>query len=165
MTYEKVVKKAESVLKRFGVTKVPVPIEDIVEALGIRLGYAPSSKYSGILIRKADKGILLGVNTLESSERIRFTIAHELGHYFLDDKKVSVDFRVTDYDFNDKPQIEKFADVFAANILMPEKIVRKDFGKISKGKVFLEDDLIGMASKYRVSKGAMRVRLEVLNLI
>ena len=167
MKYEKAIKKAEEVLEKFDINKAPVPIADVVRNLGIRIGYAPSMKYSGILIRKSDGNALLGVNSTESPVRMRFTIAHELGHFFLDDKKekVSIDYRNTYGSENIKSLKEKEVDEFAANILMPKFLLEKDFFEITKKKVFLEEHLALLADIYEVSREAMKVRITILGLI
>lgn len=162
--FEKAKLKSKEIIDSFSITSAPVPVESIVESLGIKISYAPSTDYSGMLIRKSDGAILMGVNNSESSQRIRFTIAHELGHYFLDKQKVTVDYRNKNYS-SSKPTKEKEADFFAANLLMPESFVVNDFKSITNDKIFLEEDLEKMADKYQTSKEAMYYRLVNLNLI
>lgn len=79
--------------------------------------------------------IILNSNLLTNSEsgRTRFTIAHELGHYFIDSHRaklasgVSLSFKGELNDYDSK-QIEIAANHFAAHLLMP----KKRFSKMAK---------------------------------
>lgn len=89
-----------------------VPIKSCIEFLGSELGAYTS--YKG-------KSIIYYNDVTDNTGLIRFTIAHELGHHFLDHKRY----------FDDKEKItrglaenkyknlEKEADIFARNLLAP----------------------------------------------
>lgn len=153
--------KAQKILTDFGIYNPPVPIEEMVDKLNIKISYAPSKDYSGMLIRKKSK-TLMGINSTEPDARKRFSIAHELGHFLFSKKSVSVDYRINNY--VEKPEEEKRADSFAANILMPRRWVLRDFEKISKSTI-TQNNLIDLAKKYKVSPEAMKFRLANLGLI
>ncbi|PIT88668.1 MAG: hypothetical protein COU29_02785 [Candidatus Magasanikbacteria bacterium CG10_big_fil_rev_8_21_14_0_10_36_32] len=155
--------KVRKLLTDFDVSRAPVPVEQIAQQLGIQVSYAPSTEYSGMLIRTESGEVLMGVSSDESPTRRRFTIAHELGHFHLEKNKVSIDYR-GNYHGSDKPASEKNADDFAANLLMPRSFLSKDFHRISGGKLFLEDQLVALAELYQVSREAMMWRLKNLNL-
>jgi len=74
---------------------------------------------------------LLYNDTIESEGRIRFTQAHELGHYILH-RSIQTEFNCTDQDMDDwqanERQIEIDADTFAANLLMPLDDFRQRIG-------------------------------------
>lgn len=166
MKKEDIKKITEAVLKNAGVESLPIPVEKIAEGLGMSISYAPSEEYSGMLVRKKDGSgkVLVGINSAESRERQRFTIAHEVGHFFLHkDLDVSVDYRMS-YSAP-KPPREQEADEFAGNLLMPKKLLVSDFDQIISNHSFLETDLKNLAKKYAVSTEAMRIRLLKLGLI
>ncbi len=164
MTFEKIDKVVESILDNLHISALPVPIEDIASNQGIKISRAPSKDFSGLLIRK-DGHALIGVNSDEPDARQRFTIAHELGHFFLHPRKDAfVDYR----DNKNKKEVmrtpqEKQANVFAASLLMPRKYLEKDFKKLTENG-FGEDELKMLAERYFVSEDAMRFRLFNLNL-
>lgn len=163
--FKKAAQQVNALLEEFSIKSVPVPIEEMVEKGGIEISYAPSAEYSGMLLRKSDGNVLMGINNSENIQRMRFTIAHELGHYLLDTADhVTVDYRNKIYSTN-KPDKERVADYFAANILMPESIIRNDFKKQTKSGVFFEENLSEMADRYQVSKEAIKYRLMNLGLI
>ncbi len=61
----------------------PVPVTAIAAALDIiNIRYEPLESFEGALVMPAsrNRGVIL-VNSLVSTKRQRFTIAHELGHY------------------------------------------------------------------------------------
>ncbi|MBI5229961.1 MAG: ImmA/IrrE family metallo-endopeptidase [Candidatus Magasanikbacteria bacterium] len=163
--YTKAKQEAEKIFQDFAITIAPIDVKSIAEKMGIEISYAPSAKYSGMLIRKSDKKSLMGINNNESTGRMRFTIAHELGHYILHPRdSVNIDYRDKHHSIQ-KSQKEKLADFFAANLLMPESLIKNDFNFATKKGIFFEDDLINLADKYQVSGEAMKWRLVNLNLI
>ena len=99
---------------------------------------------------------LLYNDTIGSSGRIRFTQAHELGHYVLH-RKIQQEFQCTDRDMDDwqavGPRIEPEADDFAANLLMP----LDDFRKQVSNTVDFEQ-LSACAYRYGVSLTAAALR-------
>lgn len=151
-------------LAKYEVSEAPIPIEEIAEKMGIKISYAPSEEYSGMLLRKKDNQALMGINSNEPKTRMRFTIAHEIAHYLFDTKNaVSIDYRNSIQTVN-KSLEEKRADIFAANILMPRKWLQLDFEKIAKER-FTQEHLIDLAKKYKVSTEAMKFRLMNIGLI
>lgn len=152
--------KVKDILTHFGITRAPIPVEQIAEKMNIKISYAPSTDYSGILIRK-DGGALMGINSEESPGRRRFTVAHELGHYFLEKTTaVSIDYR-DNSSRPDKTKQEVMADDFAANLLMPKEFLVHDYVMVG-GRY--EEKLVRLAEQYQVSREAMMWRLKNLQL-
>jgi len=115
------------------------------------------------LLRKGGHA-LIAVNSNEPPLRQRFTIAHELGHFFLHpEKDAFVDYRDNKKGVMRTPR-EKHANMFAAALLMPRKTLLKDFKAIADDDGFSEEDLTTLARKYEVSEDAMRFRLINLNI-
>lgn len=80
---------------------------------------------SGFIIKEANKYPRIYVNAIESIERQRFTLAHEIGH-LIDRREIAgdneysfIDYRGRDYDLH-----EFFADEFAGALLMPEDKIK-----------------------------------------
>lgn len=165
MQIKEIEQKAEEILEISGKREIPVPVEEIAKHFNLRIGKAPSEEYSGLLLRK-DNSALIGVNNSESPRRQRFTIAHELGHFFLHPtNEAFVDYRKSE----NKPRTpkEREADVFAATLLMPRKEITNDFTKIMSGMTFdkehFDSAVSVLAAKYDVSDDAMRIRLVTLS--
>jgi Zn-dependent peptidase ImmA (M78 family) len=143
-----------------------------------------NSPLAGFLFANASSGSIL-VNAEDSLPRRRFTAAHELGHYLLhflprlqaardvetyliqDDNGETV--REEDKPASDKalslPEMERQANRFAAELLMPEAVCRTATelyaARFQTTPRFLEHQLAG---DLLVSREAMRWRLRSLHL-
>ena len=157
-------KLAQGLLRNAQVSKPPVPVETIAELLDLKVRLEPfEGEISGCTIRRGDKAII-GVNSLHHPNRQRFTIAHEIGHFFLHkgeqiiiDRGFRVNFRDDESGKAENPE-EIEANYFAAELLMPTDLLVQDL----KGKIIdVEDDSIirELAEKYRVSPQALSYRL------
>jgi predicted transcriptional regulator len=89
-----------------------------------------------------------------SEMRDRFTIAHELGHYFLHYRYANVDGPMS-YARGGRNRAETEANVFAATLLMPAE-------QFAKKWVEMGEDAWRVAGHFGVSPAAARVRAEVL---
>ncbi len=160
---------AKQVLKACGIKKRPVALDTILEHYSIeKIRLEASADIFGAIVRKGNR-VSIAVNPNQHPNRQRFTIAHELGHFFChnaqDMEYVDGDFRVS-WRNNassagvDWKEIE--ANRFAAELLMPEDMLRKDVDKhsaINRNVVHL------LASLYGVSRLAMQYRLINLGLL
>jgi Zn-dependent peptidase ImmA (M78 family) len=159
--------KALELIAQFSVQSVPVPIDRIVRGLGVTVQYAPfDGELSGMAFIKEGRP-MIGVNSLHSPTRQRFTLAHELAHIVLHRSKletagVHVDKGILRRDSlasegNDPFEIE--ANNFAAELLMPEPLLNI---VLDGRNVDLEDDeaVELLARKFRVSATAFQFRLQ-----
>jgi Zn-dependent peptidase ImmA (M78 family) len=170
MLNRKIEKMTSRILADLKIDKLPIPVNKIAEQRGLKIKpYDLGRDVSGILVIENDKGTI-GFNPTESTVRQRFTIAHELGHYELhkDGEELFVDksFKVLFRDQNsgageDRKELE--ANAFAAALLMPEKLVRKE---ITKNSFDLsdEDSMKKLAKAFHVSVPAMTFRISNLGL-
>lgn len=118
---------------------------------------------SGALIKEEGKDPIIVIEASDSTQRKRFSCAHELGHYFrrvsagdIQNKYEYVDFRNgKSKDGEDAEEI--FANQFAANLLMPDREVKS---------VWREEKSALQAKRYfGVSESAMSYRLKTLKLV
>jgi Zn-dependent peptidase ImmA (M78 family) len=157
---------ARKILDRFG-PKIPVDIDAIVKAHGIEvfLDNEMATSVSGILmIKEGQVGAM--ANMSHPEVRIRFTLAHELGHYLLHRRKqdVFVDEFAVMYRSSSPGGIDPLeveANVFAAELLMPEGDVR---AALKADPLIAESDdaIRKLARRYKVSPSAMKYRLRQL---
>lgn len=163
----------ERLLKEHNITRIPVDPIPIVASLGIQLKASPGpEEISGFFMRDPQTGRpIIGVNTAHHLKRQRFTIAHELGHFYLHDyKEVHID-RIARNPVKlrgpksglgtDEEEVE--ANDFAAQLLMPEQFFARDILEARTPSLFEEDALapmLGMlAEKYQVSRAALGFRI------
>lgn len=165
-------RKVNEILASYDILDIPIDPIDIAKKLNIKVfnrnfNYLEKDTVSGA-IKKEDNDINIYVNEEDTIERKRFTIAHELGHYFLhlqcDRDTEFVDMhRKTGYSTN-LPK-EKEANQFAAAILMPEGKVRELYTSINNLGVSESYIIEWLSERFSVSKPAMKFRLRNLGLI
>lgn len=161
-------RKAEALLEEANVRKPPVPVEELARRAGLVLKFEPlaGDAMSGMLHRKA-QGALVGVNSLDSPTRQRFTIAHELGHFLLHDKELHIDESYPLRFRNDKSSkgvdgAEIEANQFASHLLMPAAFLENDVRELGPIDVDDTETIATLAKLYEVSPQAMTLRLAKL---
>lgn len=170
MLNKRIEKQAQKILTDLNIESLPIPIHNIIESRGIAMkAYDLGDDVSGLLVIESGKGVI-GYNPNELMVRQRFTIAHELGHYELhrheDELFVDKNFKVLFRDQNSsKGEIKKEqeANAFAAAILMPEHLVRREIEKNSFDLTD-EDSMKKLAKTFHVSLPAMTFRISNLGL-
>jgi Zn-dependent peptidase ImmA (M78 family) len=142
--------------------ELPIDPVRIAKKLGLEVLDAPLKQdASGALVKRekeTDPTILL--NAKDSRTRKRFTCAHELGHYILRSEEPTGQYEYVDYRDQSSStgtiEEERYANSFAASLLMPEVAVR----------TLREDGLssLRLAKRFGVSPEAMGIRLDNLGL-
>ena len=122
----------------------PVNLGVICRWLGIEVYAQPCRAFGALFLLREGRGVLL-VNSSLPQRRARFSIAHELGHLLLCHNPLGHIGGPRDSDQ------ERQADRFASELLMPEALLRKDCEKLL---------FEALCRRYRVSRQAMRIRLE-----
>lgn len=163
-------KQAALILKQYNIQSVPVDVVYIAQTMGLNVVIKElEEKVSGFLIIKNGQAAI-GVNQSHHPNRQRFTVAHELGHYILHrtESSVFIDSTYTFYrDSNSsdgKTLQEIQANAFAAELLMPETIIR-DHLKTYEVDLYDAREVANLASKFGVSEQALTIRLVNLNLV
>ena len=165
---------ADRLLAEHQIVRPPVPVERLARDAGAKVIYQPyeEQSISGFLFRDSRR-VVIGVNSRHSENRQRFTIAHELGHYFLHelgDGVVHIDkafqVRLRDDSSSQGTDIEEIeANTFAAELLMPMDFVKHDFNDIGFFDIEDEEVIRKMADCYKVSTQALHLRLGRLGYI
>lgn len=143
--------------------RIPFPIDPftIARNLGINVEIVPlDPDTAGFILKESfeDKPTIY-LNVRDGFQRRRFTLAHELGHFVKHrgaEEIAYVDNRDELASRGTDPN-ERWCNAFAAELLMPEAIVKKDW---ALGKSVEE-----MRRKFDVSMAAMTVRLSSLGLV
>jgi Zn-dependent peptidase ImmA (M78 family) len=116
---------------------------------------------SGAIVIRSDRDFTIFLPFHTGAKRDRFTIGHELGHYFLHYKLLAVQGRAPNLPMkvsrygSDRTETE--ANWFAAAFLMPADAFRKSYSENN-------GDLIAAANEFDVSRAAAEVRAASLNL-
>lgn len=119
----------------------------------------------GRYVKKGDRAAIVVNSHVQSTGRVRFTIAHELGHHLIHGEgrhsAVFVDDKVGGG--GDKPSAEKEADAFAAYFLAPTRALQRDVGALGRSPNM--EDVVDLAIRYGVSYQALVYRLNNSGLI
>lgn len=164
------------VLAESGVRSAPIDVDRVATSLGAEVRREPADdELSGFLLRDTKAGsAVIGVNSKHHPNRQRFTIAHECGHLLLHKgEKVYVDRLGSGFHINLRDskaaegvsEVEKEANLFAAELLIPAAFLEADLVKSGGMDLFDEDVLKGLAGKYRVSAQALTYRLTYLGYV
>lgn len=147
--------------------EVPFNIIRFARELGINLYTSKdfSDTQSGkIEYDSVSKNYSVSVNANHSANRIMFTLAHEIGHYFCDGDYLEKNSYILSLNRGISPEDKDLikrkvrANKFAAEILMPEK----KFVEIWNASKTMEE----VANKFRVSPEAVKYRaLNVIGVI
>ncbi len=100
----------------------------------------------------------LNTNT---DERIRFTIAHEIGHIYLGHLKDFKETEIHRYGLNKKSYsiLEKEADTFARNLLCPYPLLKKVINNFSINPINIKT----ISETFKISRQASNIRLNLIN--
>lgn len=146
-----------------GIERYPVDIEQLALQYAAQFGYADGITavvgrdlpgFEGALYKVGEKNksswAIIYNSSISSSGRVRFTIAHELGHYIMHRSQSDI-FNCGEEDMLNwaasERRIEAEADTFASYLLMPMDDFRREVGS----EVTDLDALAKCATRYGVS--------------
>lgn len=141
----------------------PIDVYHICEVCNIEIINADlKNAYAYFKIRNGRKVIFLS-NLIVGTEKEKFTIAHELGHYFLPNHMMKIDDMYTEKDYMNRVNakiIENDVDQFASELILPSKYVNQRLEKISL-REFIK--LKELANYYEVSLTSLLCRYVDIN--
>lgn len=173
MNLEEIATLAEGYAKKYNAQAIaPFPYEKVIEDrqdLDIHYVDLEDETVSGVTFFKDGRFTIL-INTSKLEPWQHFTLAHELGHYFLHQEHLKHEEGFVDGGewldgpnmlyrvYGEKARLELEANNFAGSLIMPAELVRQAWA-VTNGSV--ED----CAQIFKVSTVAMSVRLTRLGLV
>ena len=167
LSLEQVEAKAAEVLRRHNLTTVPISPLVLAHRERIQVNNATFTKgdLAGMIVKRNDD-VAIFVNRSDPPFRKRFTIAHELGHFFLhlnddgefvdDEANLFRRQRDPDHTMTAERRREIQANMFAASLLMPAVEVKRYW----RERRSIEE----LAKIFKVSTVAMGIRVDSLDL-
>ena len=164
MFINEIKEKVNELRKQYSLDKVPVDLTKLLKKENIKVIERDFAKFENDVKKKIssmlyiDNGSkLIFVDESDNPRRKNFTVAHELGHYYLHGGKeasseVLVSFR------GDSNQRETEANKFAAELLLPDDKVEMEY------KLAMFPTVSYLADKFNVSDQAMSIKLEQMGL-
>lgn len=148
---ENIEKEVACLLRDYGVNSYPIDIFQLLHQLGVRVipyssmmdecrQVALSQSLEGFKARGANRDYMVCYNDSRPANRIRFTLAHELGHIWLEHK-------------HGTPEEEAQANYFAGYLLSPHPLLALSIR---------ENEWATLAALYGVSTDCMNVSLSQL---
>ena len=128
---------ADEVLAAFKQTTFPVDLDRIASEEGIKLIEGDFGEdFHGRIeyLPEVETFVIYHPSTMNSPypQRVRFSIGHELGHYYIPTHRELLIKGMAHYSlegFKHKNVIERQADVFAAALLIPSRVLRARMGR------------------------------------
>lgn len=148
-------KYAETVADHYGIhgASGSADLDTLLDKLGGRVKYSDGPEALHV---DGPGNFDVSIPSFTSARRDRFTLAHELGHYFLHYLYPKVE-GPKSFARGDRNRAETQANVFASSLLMPEAKYTAAFKKY-------DGDIMSLAVHFDVSPDAARVRASVLGL-
>jgi Zn-dependent peptidase ImmA (M78 family) len=139
---------AERILRAAGTMRPPIDLGAIAARCRLQIRYRQDlpEKIAGFLYRGPMYDVIV-VNARHSWVRRRFTIGHEIGHWYFGDSILA--FGAICYDH--QAQSERVVDAFAVELLMPRELVCEAWQQGHSVAV--------LAHQFQVSRAAMKRRL------
>ena len=171
MTETEIKNKVNEVFHETDLVSTPIQIVAIANFYGFKVyQMSMDDNVSGMIlsdeknIKNFDHNKIIVINANHSDTRKRFTIAHELGHYILQNKPNSC---YAHRDLGSYDSDEKNANSFASALLMPEKDVLNQVKALKQQSPHINDFSLTsiIANTFDVSFSAAQVRLKKLNCI
>lgn len=134
---------AEAFLRKEGITTLPVDPFAIAESRDILVQAKPDTEpgVSGMLLRHGNSFGILYATHIQNLGFQRFSVSHELGHYFIEghiDQVLKDGIHASQAGFVTADPYELEADHFAAGLLMPETPFRAAMYDVEHGLAGIE---------------------------
>lgn len=149
--------EAQKLLKSFKASSAPINLINLLNFIDLEyIAFEPRLlSLKDIDSTKVSAFIEYSTNTIMFNKshprtRLRFSIAHEIGHYQLKHQSFPHELQ-----YDPKSSVEIEANIFAAELLMPSFLINKEIIKT-------QEDIKHIAEKYQVSFEAadLRIRLD-----
>jgi len=137
----------EKVLRSFKLWRLPVRPLDIAaqEGIFVRSGYFGEGFDARIEFYKSQGAFCIfhaEPGSWRTEGRVKFSLAHELGHFYLPDHRERLLQGVghnSESDYRSRNPAEREADEFAADLLMPMELFRPELNSFHNGFCTLDD--------------------------
>lgn len=135
----------------FTITTTPMDVFGLAAALDLKIQRVSLPNNISGYLKEINGKWEIGVNSLHHPNRQRFTIAHELGHYFLHRDRAPFEDGLLFRKENQLNSLEREANQFASLLLMPSHEFRRALNNQHISEV---------AKMFGVSEQAARYRLQ-----
>lgn len=141
--------------KLLSISGVPPNLKKLIRHFGVRaMAYAMPRSVSGFVMQNPYKNeFVMVINNRMHYYHRRFTVAHELWHVLRGVNKITYRWELN----NKNTAEERYANIFAAELLMPENAVMECYRNGMR-------EISDYCDYFKVSAQAMEIRLQELKL-
>lgn len=157
---ERLEKITEEILIKHDIYKIPADIVNIAKNNNINVYKMkmPRDNIMGVIKYFSEEDVfVIGLNEKLNLNQQRITLAHELGHYFLNKDELQSEELHVDMMFKITDEEEKEVEYFAGALLMNKTLLEKTYETIK--------DIKELAKLFEVSESDMTNRLNILGMI
>ncbi|GMO32300.1 MAG: hypothetical protein Ta2B_13190 [Termitinemataceae bacterium] len=139
LSYTLIQNRAEKILEQYQLGKLPIDPKKVAEKARIIVQAKDdcTEGVSGMLLHVGDQFGIMYATHLNNIGFENFSIAHELGHFFLDGHPEQIfnayGLHESHAGFTSQDSIENEADTFAASLLMPSDLFKDKMLEYEKG--------------------------------
>ncbi|UZP03334.1 ImmA/IrrE family metallo-endopeptidase [Clostridium botulinum] len=161
---------AEKIRVILSISEDAFDIEDVIRVLNGNIEFNPFCDSEALVVKSSKNSFTIQLSDNSNFKRMRFSIAHELGHLFLHMKYLinqevwdDVDIGMSHARNSNLPYsvIEFEANEFAAAFLMPKNRFLEIANNTSDGSYYYPEKI---ASHFNVSSQSVKIRGRVLGL-
>lgn len=167
MERKKIVQEVERLLTKYGYgsqSNKYVDVSKLAMSVGFKVGESKklSFKDDGFMfVSKDRKKLIIGVNYDRTVEEKRFIVAHELAHYYLHYINSNMVETIMHREhIKGKDENENDADYFAACILMPHEIFKKQYEQLIDNGYDRADVIDRLQVIFKAPRESIKRRIE-----
>lgn len=157
-------RRGSRIAEKFGLSAFPIDPSQVAQERGITIAAKPLEGCAGCLVRQGDNFGIVYAESLANVGMVNFTIAHELGHYFLDGHAEALfpegsGIHRSSEAFRSADPREREADHFAVGLLLPEKLFADAMRRSGHGVAAVK----ALSAKCQTSLTATAIRYATLS--
>lgn len=141
-------KTLKEIKNKYGEIKFPIDPFKLLKDSGVLISFSDFERLEGIILNDEDDITIVGINRLRPWSRQRFTAAHEYCHFIKDLKKNKNEVNTIECLSGSNDEIEKFADRYASELLMPRYKLKELCNHYKDSNGFVDFDSIIYISEY-----------------
>jgi hypothetical protein len=145
-----VVLKARKLVKQLGQAAMPVDLQAYLNHIDAVVRYESDLESDGMFFENKGKKFIC-VKSDQLPVRQRFTICHKIAHVVLD---IPSDHQAPRWSYAKRPKPEILCDIFAAELLLPYELFKKEADRIEIGLTSVDE----LAKAFQTSKTATASR-------
>lgn len=141
-------KTLEEIKDKYGEIKFPIDPFKLLKDNGVLISFSDFEELEGVILNDEDDITIVGINRLRPWTRQRYSAAHEYCHFIKDLKKNKNEISKIECSFNSDSRIEKFAEKYASELLMPKYKLKELCNQYKNEKGYVDFDNVTYIAEF-----------------